>query len=267
MNYFPFRIGIGVTVVAALALLWPTIAAAQNTARIECGRADGYVYLYRSVATLDVITTLQCGEMVQVIGREESYLEVRSAKGDTGFVPGTNATILKDRVGPAALSEAAAPARERIVYDKKPAVVAAPAPAAAGFLLANNTPVKLRLVKGLSSATAHVGDAADMEVTEAVTVDGVTVIAKGAKVKAAVAVAEPKKRFGKSGRLAVRVTSVEMVNGEQAAVRCYQEVSGTPSTSSEAVVPLGSGKDATLLEGAEFTGLVDGDVKLKRENF
>ena len=94
------------------ALSLPSFASAQNTARIECPRNDGYVYLYSSVITLDVRATLQCGEIVQIIGRDETYLAVRTAKGETGFVPMASAAILKDRAASAASTQPA-PARER----------------------------------------------------------------------------------------------------------------------------------------------------------
>src|SRR5215468_2786160 len=84
------------------ALFLPSLASAQHTARIECARNDGYVYLYSSVITLDVRGTLQCGEIVQVIGRDETYLAVRTAKGESGFVPMASAAILKDRAAAAA---------------------------------------------------------------------------------------------------------------------------------------------------------------------
>jgi hypothetical protein len=256
-------------VVCVAALITPALASAQNTARIECARNDGYVYLYSSTITLDIRSTLQCGEIVQLTGREASYFAVRSAKGDAGFVPMANITILKDRPGPTPAAEATTPNRERIAYDHK----AAPAPqpvetvASTGFFLPNNTPIRLKLVKPLSSATSHVGDEVDLEVLDPVVVEGVTVIAKGAKVAAAVAVAEPTRRFGHSGRIAFKVTSIQMANNDQAPVRCYQEASGAPTTSSDSVVPLNSGKDATLPAETIFTGQVDGDLRLQRESF
>ena len=72
---------------ASLLLLFPALARAQNTGRIECARGDGYIYLYSSMTTLDVRTTLQCGEIVQITGRYETYCAVRTAKGEVGYVP------------------------------------------------------------------------------------------------------------------------------------------------------------------------------------
>jgi hypothetical protein len=252
---------------AFFALFLPALASAQNTARIECARNDGYVYLYSSVITLDVRATLQCGEIVQVIGRDDAYFSVRTAKGESGFVPMASATLLKDRAGSAASAQPAA-ARERIAYDSAPA--AAPAPVKtllSGFFLSNNTPIRLKLLKTLSSATARVNDPVELEALDPVLVDGVTVIRKGAKVTAVVAVSEAKRRFGHNGRIAFNATSVQLANDEQVPVRCYQEASGAPSTSADSVVALSSGKDASLPADTTYTALVDGDLRLNRESF
>jgi hypothetical protein len=252
---------------AFFALFFPALASAQKTARIECARNDGYVYLYSSVITLDVRATLQCGEIVQVIGRDEAYWAVRTARGESGFVPMASATVLKDRAGSAAPVQPA-PARERIAYDSAPAPAPAPAKTPlSGFFLSNNTPVRLKLLKTLSSATARVNDPVELEVLDPVLVDGVTVIPKGSKVTAVVAVSEPKRRFGHNGRVAFRVTSAQLANNEQVPLRCYQEASGAPSTSSDSVVALSSGKDASLLADTSYTALVDGDLRLNRESF
>ena len=59
--------------------------------------------------------------------------------------------------------------------------------------------------------------------------------------------AEPKKHFGRSGRIVFSITSVRLADGEKATVRCYQEISGSSNTASgDSVVPLASGKDATV---------------------
>ena len=98
-------------------------------------------------------------------------------------------------------------------------------------------------------------------------VDGVAVISKGSKATAVVAVSEPRRRFGHNGRVAFNVTSVELANNQQAPVRCYQEASGAPSTSSDSVVALSSGKDASLLADTSYTALIDGDLPLNRDSF
>jgi hypothetical protein len=253
----------------ALCLLFSLPAAAQSTGRIDCARDGGYVYLYSSMTTLEVRMTLQCGDVVRVTGRSDDYYSVRTAAGETGFVPRTSIFLLKDQPGTGLPTPAAKPpARERTHYDQPRSDVTQPAhTGAAAFSLANGTPIRVKLSKAISSATAHVGDAVELEVVEDVIVDGVTVLPTGSKVNGAIAEAEPKKRFGHGGKLAFSITSMTLADGEQVKVRCYQEASGSSNTSADAVLPLSSGKDVAIPKDVEFTALVDGEARLKREGF
>ena len=253
----------------ALCLLFSLPAHAQNTGRIDCARDGGYVYLYSSMTTLEVRMTLQCGDVVRITGRSDDYYSVRTASGEAGFVPRTSVFLLKDQPGTGLPATAVKqPTRERTHYDdprSSPVVPAQTGPTA--FVLANNTPIRLKLNKTISSATAHVGDGVELEVAEDVIVDGVTVLPAGWKVNGAIAEAEPKKRFGHGGKLAFSVTSMTLPDGEQVKVRSYQEASGSSNTSSDAVIPLSSGKDVTIPKDMEFTALVDGEARLNREGF
>lgn len=252
-----------------LFLCFSSSACAQNTGRIECARSDGYIYLYSSVTTLEIRATLQCGELVQLTGRYDNYFGVRTAKGDLGFLPVASIVIVKDPPGTNLAAPAVAPpARERMHYDEVPAAQAVPVVAAAAdFTLLNNTPVHVKLVKSISSATVNAGDAVEFEVFNDVDVDGVAVLRKGARASGVILQAEPKKHFGRGGRLVFNITSVVLADGQHAALRCYQDTSGSSNTSSDAVIPLASGKDVIIPQDTEFTALVDGDIPLKREAF
>ena len=245
----------------------PAGTRAQNTGVVDCARSGGYVYLYSSVATLDVRSTLQCGEHVQITKREDKYYGVRTASGDIGFVPLGSITLLKDTPGSSVTPPAPKPARPRISYDAPAAADTAPlAPVGPDFTLPNNTVVHLKLSKALNSASAHVGDHVQLEVTEDVVVEGFLVFSKGAVGTGVITDAEPKKRMGHGGKLGVSLKSVKLANDETAPVRGYQEASaGTSATGT--VLPMVSGKDVAFAPGAEFTGWVDGNVHLKREAF
>src|SRR5256714_13448932 len=54
---------------AFFCLVLPAIAQAQSAGIVECPRSGDYVYLYSSMTTLDVRITLQCGEQLQITGR------------------------------------------------------------------------------------------------------------------------------------------------------------------------------------------------------
>lgn len=250
-------------------VLFPALGQAQNTGRIECARDDGYVYLYSSMTTLDIRATLQCGEVIQITGRYGGYFGVRNVKGATGYVPLANLVVLKDQPGtglPTTRTET--PARERIHYDDHPRPAPAAAHAPDPFTLLIDTPVRVKLLKTISSSTVHTGDAVEFVVLEDVVLEGVPVVTKGAKASGVITEAEPKKRFGHSGKVSFNITLVDLANGEKAPLRGHQEATGPSSTSAaDAVVPLSSGKDAAIPQDTEFTALVGGDVHLKRETF
>jgi len=220
------------------------------------------------MTTLDVRTALQCGEEVQVTGRYDRYFGVRTAKGEVGYVPLNSLVLYRDGDKKTPLAPSAPPARERTPYDAPaPPAEAAPAPAPTGdLILRNGVQIRLRLVKTISSSAARVGDHVDFEVIEDVVIDGLSVVAKGAAGLGTVSEAEAKKRLGHGGKLGVTLNTVRLANGEQAAVRGYQEARGVNS-STGTVLPLASGKDVAFLLGTEFTALVDGDVHLKRDAF
>src|SRR6202142_1879276 len=254
---------------AAFCLLLPPPGSAQNTGRVECARDDDYVYLYSSMTTLSVRATVQCNDIVQITGRYEVYFAIRTSKGDSGYIPLANITVLKDQPGQALPQPATPPPpRERTPYDGR--LRAGPAevkPTVQDFTLAKGTPIRVKILKTISSATTHVGDALEFEVLEDVLLEGIAVVPKGAKATGVVAESEPKKRFGHSGKLGLNITSVSLADNEQVPVRCFQEVYGAPSTSSEAVVPLSSGKEAAVPQDTEFSALVDANVPLKRSAF
>ncbi|HTP67424.1 MAG TPA: hypothetical protein VMJ35_00830 [Dongiaceae bacterium] len=254
----------GLFAVAVASLFFPSLSKAQTTGRVECARTDDYIYLYSSPVTLDVRKTLQCGEIIEITGTYDAYYAARTAKGLTGYVPKAMVVILKDQPG-TGLPQAAAPERERTPYDEKQKRVMLTAPQVSGFVLVKDTTVRMRLTKGLSSATAHPGDSVECEVLDDVMVDGVLVIARGAKATGTVAEAEIKKRFGHDGKIAISVTTVQLTNHDTAPVRMYFEAFGNSNTG--APVQLSSGKDVTIAPGTDFKALVDGDVRLKREDF
>jgi hypothetical protein len=50
-------------------------------------------------------------------------------------------------------------------------------------------------------------------------------------------------------------------------VRGYEVAAGSYNGSADGTVPLNSGKDVVIPQNAEFTVLIDGDLRLKREAF
>ena len=262
-------ISIGKYLAAMIFLTFPTVARAQSVGQVECPRSGGYVYLYSSMVTLDVRTTLQCGEQVQITGRYDLYFGVRTAKGEVGYVPLESLLLIKDKPGARAPQpKAVEPNRERILYDAPAAAAeATPSPAAdpTVITLRNGTPIHVKLEKTISSATAHAGDVVELRVSENVIVDGLVVIPNGAAATGVVTEAETKKRLGHGGKLAFNINVVHLKNNEKVAVRSFQESSGANSAAG-AILPLASGKDVVYAQGADYTAYVDGDMKLKKES-
>ncbi len=257
-------------IAALFCLVTPGIAQAQSVGRVECPRTGDYVYLYSSMTTLDVRTTLQCGEQVQITGRYDLYFGVRTAKGEIGYVPVESLLLLKDKPGTKASEpKAQQPTRERTPYDApvKSTEVAPSAPSSPSEItLRNGTAIRMKLGKTISSATAHVGDVVELRVLEEVMVDGISVIPAGAAATALVTEAEPKKRMGHGGKLAFSVNFVRLKDEEKAAARSFQESTGA-NNSAGAILPLSSGKDVVFTQGTEFTAYVDGDMRLKKDAF
>ena len=256
--------------VLVFAVTLPVTARGQSVGQVECPRSGGYVYLYSSMISMDVRGTLQCGEQVQITGRYDTYFGVRTAKGEVGYVPLESVLLIKDRPGanqPKALPQK--PARELTPYDERPAPPPPPiktVPAGFDLTLANGTPAHLKLGKTISTASAHVGDVAELHAAEEVVVDGVTVIPIGATAVGIVTEVEPKKRLGRGGKLALSINFLRLGNNEKAAVRSFQETSESSSLAG-AGVSQGHGKDIVFAEGSDFTAYVDGDVHLKKETF
>lgn len=150
------------------------------------------------------------------------------------------------------------------------------------FYLADGTPVKLRLSETISSETAHVNDNVNFQTIDAVRVNGVTVIPKGALAIGTVTAVKPKRRLARGGKLDVTIDYVRLADGEKAALRAVKDVKGGGHTGAMtgAIVVTGllvwpaapfflfmHGKSITIPEGTEITAFVNGDMDLDPQKF
>src|SRR5580704_185815 len=128
-------------------LLGPAFCKAQDLGQVECARPGDYVYLYSSMITLDIRGTLQCGQQVEITGRYDLYFGVRTAKGETGYVPQDSLLLLKTTPGAKpALPPPPEPAREKIHYDRPSSAADAPSKgpdSAKTLLLLDSTPIRM----------------------------------------------------------------------------------------------------------------------------
>ena len=148
--------------------------------------------------------------------------------------------------------------------------------------LLDGTPVKLRIGRNISSATAKVGEHVDFEVLEEVQVMGAVVIAKGATASATVTEAQQKRRMGRAGKVDLTLDYVRLVDNEKAALTATAGGSGGSHTgamvgamAATAIFTLGGsalfllmhGKDITIPQGAETTAYIRGDMSLDLARF
>ena len=240
-----------------LFLLAPALCHAQHLGQVACSRPGDSIYFYSSMATLDIGGTLQCGQQVEVTGRYDNYFGVRTAKGEIGYVPLDSLLLLKTAPG----------AKVTLPAVTAPADVPASVPGSNPFLvLTDSTAVHVKIGKAISSVDARVDDDVNFEVSEDVIVDGLLVIPQGAVAVGVVNEAEPRKALGRGGKLSVLIRSVQLADHEQVVLRSGGEAKGSSSTAGM-VIPVMHGKDVTFPKGTEFTGYVNGNIRLKRENF
>jgi hypothetical protein len=151
-----------------------------------------------------------------------------------------------------------------------------------GFVLEDDTPVRLRLNRTVSSADAHVGDTVDFETLDDITVNGTLVIPKGGLAFATVTEAQPKRRMARGGKLDMNIDYVKLASGEKAALRAVKGGSGGGHTGAmvggmvaTALVFFPAapfflfmhGKDISIPKGTEITAYVNGDIKLDIAKF
>jgi len=168
----------------------------------------------------------------------------------------------------------------------KQSVQAEPVPtsftSAKGFVLEEETPVRLRLNRTVSSADAHVGDTVDFEVLDDITVNGTLVIQKGGMAFATVTEAQAKRRMARGGKLDINIDYVKLLSGQKAALRAVKDVKGGGHTgamvggmvaTSLVFFPAAPfflfmhGKDITIPKGTEITAYVNGEMKLDIAKF
>ena len=151
-----------------------------------------------------------------------------------------------------------------------------------GFVLEDETPVRLRLNRTISSADAHTGDTVDFETLDDITVNGTLVIPKGGLAFGTVTEAQAKRRMARGGKLDINIDYVKLVSGDKAALRAVKDVKGGGHTGVMVggMVATGilffpaapfflfmHGKDITIPKGAEVTAYLNGDIKLDPANF
>ncbi len=168
--------------------------------------------------------------------------------------------------------------------NKKPEPVqtaspATPTPARAplAFGISEDTPIRMKLTRTMSSADAKATEKVDFEVLEDVRAGDVVVVKQGAMAIATVTEAQPKRRMGRAGKLNMNIDYVQLVDGEKVPLRAVKGGSGGNHTGAMTGAIVASsilffpaapfflfmhGKDITIPKGTEITAYVAGDTPL-----
>lgn len=150
------------------------------------------------------------------------------------------------------------------------------------FGLVEDTPVRIRLARTMSSKDARVDEKVDFEVFEDIKVGNVVVVERGAMAIATVTEAQPKRRMGRAGRLNINIDYVRLASGEKVLLRAVKGGDGGNhiAAMTGAMVATGivffpaaplflfmHGKDIIIPKGTEVTAYVAADTPLDPAKF
>ena len=143
----------------------------------------------------------------------------------------------------------------------------------ARLTIPDGTPIQLQLSESVSSAHARVGDLLDFVVVRDVSVEGFTVVRAGTVASGSVTGVKHKRFLGMGGKVALKLDSVELVNGDRVGLRSRMEVKGRSRTKLTAVAMIATGlaflpaapafllirgHDSTVMKSTEITAQIDG---------
>ncbi len=159
---------------------------------------------------------------------------------------------------------------------------ATPAQSPLTFGLVEDTPVRIKLGRTMSSKDAKVDERVEFEVFDDVKVGDVVVIERGSMAIATVTEAHPKRRMGRAGKLKMNIDYVRLASGEKVPLRAVKGGSGGNhiAAMTGAMVATGivffpaaplflfmHGKDITIPKGTEITAYVAADTPLDPAKF
>jgi len=153
---------------------------------------------------------------------------------------------------------------------------------ALAFGLAEDTPVRIKIARTMTSKDARVDERVDFEVLEDVKVGELVVIPRGSMAIATVTEAHPKRRMGRSGRLKMNIDYVRLPSGDKVQLRAVKggnggnhvaAMTGAMVATSIVFFPAAPlflfmhGKDITIPKGTEVTAYVAADTPLDPAKF
>jgi hypothetical protein len=150
------------------------------------------------------------------------------------------------------------------------------------FGLVEDTPVRIKLARTMSSKDARVNERVDFEVLEDVKVGNVVVVERGSLAIATVTEAHPKRRMGRSGKLQINIDYLRLASGDKVPLRAVKggnggnhiaAMTGAMVATSLVFFPAAPlflfmhGKDITIPKGTEVTAYVAANTPLDPAKF
>jgi PEGA domain len=126
-------------------------------------------------------------------------------------------------------------------------------------VLADGTPVKLRLGSANASNAVRVGENLELEVTEDVRVADVVVIARGSVASAEVTNLRSGVSNGRGGWIDINLESVALSDGQRVPIRASKE---KPVHGDQTTIVSSSGQDASITQGTDLTTFINGNQPL-----
>jgi hypothetical protein len=237
-------------------LLSSGLATAQNTQPLPRPRAVS------STPNADILKLLQAQ-----VG-EPIILDVIAKSGRSRFDTSIDAIVALKAAG--ATDRMIAAMRGIDAPAATPVARLATKAAAMEVAVPDGTEVKLQLLDHLSSATAMVGQKVRLEVVDEVRVKDHVVIAQGASAVGTVTVAEPRKNFGRRGRLDFTIDAVKAQDGQNIRLRITKRAQGGERYVTAGVVSYFTlvgglfvrGKDVEVDAGTQYSIYIDGERRV-----
>lgn len=141
-------------------------------------------------------------------------------------------------------------------------------------ILQDGTPLKLALVKEVSSSNAQIGQTIQFDVLNDLAVGGVTVLRRGTAITAVITEAQKKRRMGRAGALSFTISQVTLADGTNVPVRAFNNTNGDSHAAGIAALALNMpmvaapffllmhGENSTIPKGTEITVFISGDIRL-----
>ncbi|HMK23134.1 MAG TPA: hypothetical protein VK466_12435, partial [Terriglobales bacterium] len=143
------------------------------------------------------------------------------------------------------------------------AQTATPQPAAStapvNAVLADGTPLKLRMNSSTQPGSIRIGESLELEVAEDVRVADVVVIGKGNAGRGQVTNLRSGAGSGRGGWIDLSLESVTLADGERIPIRSQKTKAVRDQ---QALVVSSSGQDASITQGTDLTAYVDGNQQV-----